>query len=58
MGANKKTIKMTPKQFNKAIRNYRLGMIEKAKAWFGKDSEKVRNVTQKILNENNPIELQ
>jgi len=55
---NKKSIKMTPKQFNKAIRNYRLGMIEKAKAWFGKDSEKVRNVTQKILNENNPIELQ
>lgn len=55
---NEKSIKMTPKQLKKAIRNYQLGMIEKAKAWFASDPEKVRKVTKSILSENNPIELQ
>lgn len=55
---NKKTIKMTPKQLKKAIQNYQLGMIEKVKVWFAHDPEKVRKVTQRILSENNPIELQ
>ncbi|WP_372646012.1 GLPGLI family protein [Ancylomarina sp.] len=55
---NKKSINMTPKQLKKAMRNYQLGMIEKAKAWIKNDPEKVRKITKSILSENNPIELQ
>lgn len=54
---NKKSIKMTPEQLKKAIRNYNLGMIEKAKTWFAHDPYKVEKYTKKILSENNPIEL-
>lgn len=55
---NKKSIKMTSEQLKKAIRNYQLGIIEKAKAWFAHDPHKIERVTKKILNENNPIELE
>lgn len=55
---NDKTIKMTQEQLKKAIRNYKLGMIEKAKTWFAHDPNKVERYTKKILSENNPIELQ
>lgn len=54
---NRKSIKMTPEQLKKAIRNYKLGMIEKAKNWFAHDPYKVERYTKKIMNENNPIEL-
>lgn len=55
---NKKSVKMTSEQLKKAIRNYQLGKIEKAKTWFAHDPNKVERITKKILNENNPIELE
>ena len=54
---NTKTIKMNQKQLKKAIRNYKLGLIEKAKMWFAHDPNKVERYSKKILSENNPIEL-
>ncbi|RUT73329.1 GLPGLI family protein [Ancylomarina longa] len=55
---NEKTIKMTPKQLKKALRSYQLRVIELAKMWFANDPDKVEKTTKRILNENNPIELQ
>jgi len=55
---NVKTIKMTPPQLKKALRNYRIKTIEKAKMWFANDPDKVEKLTKRILNQNNPIELQ
>lgn len=54
---NTKTIKMSPRQLNKALRNYDLGMVEKARQWFPDDPEKVENISRKVRSKNNPIEL-
>lgn len=54
---NVKTIKMTPGQLKKALRDYQIRKIEKVKMWFANDPDKIEKTTKRILNENNPIEL-
>lgn len=55
---NQKTIKMSKEQCDKAIRNYKTGLVEKAKMWFPNDPEKAKGLAKRFSNENNMIELE
>lgn len=55
---NKKTIKMSKEECDKAIKNYKTGLVEKAKKWFPNDPPKAQRLAKRFNNENNPIELE
>lgn len=55
---NKKTIKMSKEQCDKAVRNYKTGLVEKAKMWFPNEPERAKRLAKRFSNENNPIELE